>query len=249
MTTTKVAIASAAPVQQSDASVDSFISQAIQTGQSVETLEKLFALRERVLAEQAKAAFIQAMAEFQSKVPIIEKTKQVLNKDGRTVRYTYAAIETIVKQIQKPLAEARISYRWETKQEGKDITATCIATHALGHSEQSSFTVSVDTEGFMTGPQKSASALTFAKRYALCNVLGISTGDEDTDAIDTGKEPDAKSPKAKIVIRLRTLGEKIATKEQIEEAVSRLTKLDLVEGNFDEIITRLEVLISDRNEI
>jgi len=201
-----------------------------------------------VKAEKAKEAFVAAMASFQSQVPVIKKTKKVMNKDGRTVRYQYAPIESIVEQIKKPLVNNELSYRWETKQEGKTISATCIITHVMGHSEQSTFDVDVDTEGFMTAPQKSASALTFAKRYSLCNALGISTGDEDTDATDVGKERDAKNPKTKLVMRLRTLGEKTSTKEEIEDAVKRLTQLPLEEANYEEITTRLEVLISDRND-
>ena len=34
----------------------------------------------------------------------------------------------------------------------------------------------------MSGSQQNAAANTFSKRYALCNALGILTGDEDTDA-------------------------------------------------------------------
>jgi hypothetical protein len=60
-------------------------------------------------------------------------------------------------------------------------------------------------DGYMTAPQKYASAQTFAKRYALCNVLGISTGDEDTDATDVNKENTAKSDKAKIMFLLKAL--------------------------------------------
>lgn len=232
-----------------DNQIDSFINKAIESGASIEALERLFALHKEVQANNARAAFVQAMSDFQGSVPVIEKQKRVLNKDGRTVRYTYAPIESIVRQIQTHLSKNGLSYRWETKQEGKDITAICIVTHVLGHSESSAFTVTVDTEGFMTAPQKSASALTFAKRYSLCNALGISTGDEDTDATDVGKESDAKSQKAKIIFRLRALEEKSGTKAEIEEAVKRLAKLELIEENFEEITNRLQFIIDERHEV
>jgi hypothetical protein len=100
----------------------------------------------------------------------------------------------------------------------------------------------------MTAPQKVASALTFAKRYTLCNILGISTGDEDTDANDVNKEPDVKSIKSKIVFLLNTLEEDTKTKENIEKAVLKLAKLKLEEKNFEEIKGRLEILVQDQNE-
>jgi hypothetical protein len=235
-------------VIEQDNSVDSLISQAVASGASVEVLERLFTLHERVKESKAKEAFVGAMAKFQSEVPVIKKTKKVMNKDGRTVRYTFAPIESIVEQIKKPLVNNGFSYRWETAQEGGVVKATCIITHTMGHSEQSTFEVGIDTEGFMTAPQKSASALTFAKRYSLCNALGISTGDEDTDATDVNKEKDAKNPKTKLMLRLRALGEKTGTKEEIQEAVLRLTQLPLEDKNLEEIVTRLEVVISDRND-
>lgn|SRR3990167_1916633 len=234
-------------VSKDESSVTNLISQAIAGNVSVETLERLFSLREKVKAEAAKEAFVAALAGFQQDCPIIKKTKDVLNKDGRTVRYSFAPIDSIVTQIKAPLLKHGISYRWEVDTKDGKVTAKAIVTHLLGHSESSSFEVPVDTEGYMTNPQKNASALTFAKRYSLCNALGIATGEEDTDATDAGQK-DAKDPRTKIITRLRSLGEKTGTKDEIQEAVKRLTTLDLVKENFDEIVTRLEVVISDRHE-
>src|SRR3990167_2131118 len=109
------------------------------------------------------------MSVFQDSCPAIKKTKKVMNKDGRTVRYQYAPLDSIVEQIKAPLKSAELSYRWETSNEKQEITAICTVTHVLGHSESSKFAVPIDTEGYMTAPQKYASALTFAKRYSLCN--------------------------------------------------------------------------------
>jgi len=234
--------------KQEVSSIDSFIAQAIQTNLPVESLERLFALREKAQAEIAKASFVEAMAQFQSECPIIEKKKAVMNKDGRTIRYKYAQIESIIEQVKTALSNAKLSYRWETKQEGKSVESTCYITHILGHSESSTFIVEVDTEGYMTAPQKSASALTFAKRYSFCNALGIATGDEDTDANDVNKTPDAKSPKARIVFLLRKLGTESKDKAEIENAVMTLTQLELKEENFEEIIGRMELLIAEKEE-
>ncbi len=240
---TKVAV-----VKQTSPTVEVLISQAITQGLPVETMERLFTLREKVKAEQAREAFVDSMSSFQSVCPIIEKTKKVLNKDGRTVRYQYAPIEAIAEQIKKPLADNGLSYKWEVENKVGFINATAVVTHRLGHSEHSSFEVPIDTDGYMTAPQKYASALTFAKRYSLCNILGISTGEEDTDAVDVGKESDAKDIKAKIMFLLRSLGNETKEKEQIVEAVKKLTGLTLEDKNYPEIVSRLEVLVAERQE-
>jgi len=231
-----------------ESSVETFISQAIAVNAPIETMERLFDLRAKVKAELAKEAFVVALADFQSACPIIAKTKKVMNKDGRTVRYVYAPIDAIVEQIKMPLAKNGLSYTFTVENDDNLIKATAKVTHKLGHSETSTFSIPIDKEGYMTAPQKIASALTFAKRYALCNALGISTGDEDTDATDVNKEPDAKSVKAKITLRLRTLGKPTDTKKQVEEAVKKLTQLDLVESNYEEIASRLQVLVDEAHE-
>jgi len=248
MTKAKVSteVSTGVPTQENE--ITGFIQEAIKNQLPVETMERLFALREKVKAEKAKEAFTQALADFQSECPEIQKTKEVLNKDGRSVRYRYAPLSDITKEIKKPLSKSGLSYTWDVKNEENAISAIAKITHVLGHFETSTFKVPIDTGGFMTAPQKYASALTFAKRYALVNALGISTGEEDTDATDVGKEPEAKSDKAVIVLRLRALNQKTATKEEVEEAVKRLTSLELKEKNFVDIANRLQAIIEEKNE-
>ena len=226
--------------------VNQFIQSAIEKGLPVETMEKLFALHKEVKAEQAKSAFIAALGNFQNEVPIITKTKKVLNNNG-SVRYQYAPLETIIEQIKIPLSANGLSYSWTVENKEGFIKATAKATHAFGHSEESSFEIPVDKGGFMTAPQQYASALTFAKRYALINVLGISTSEEDLDATDVNKEKDVKSIKAKIIFRLKTLEKKTETKEDILKAVAELTQLSLNDKNLSEIASRLQVLIDEKN--
>lgn len=235
-------------IESEGKAVETFISQAIAANVPVETMEKLFALRANVKAEAAKEAFVRAMGKFQNDCPVIKKTRKVLNKDGRSVRYQFAPLEAIVEQIKKVVMDNELSYSWNTEHTEGHMKVTCTITHVLGHSTTSTFEIPIDPEGFMTAPQKYASAQTFAKRYTLCNALGISTGDEDTDATDVGKEKTPKSDKSKILFLLRTLGLKNMTKEDSEASVKEATGLELVDTNLSEIVTRLEVLVTEQNE-
>jgi len=228
-------------------SAETLIADAVKQGASVETIEKLIELQERMKATHAKEQFVQALAMFQSECPIIEKTKKVMGKDGK-VRYQYAPLDSIIVQIRRILTKNNLSYTIDTENKNEMIVAMAKITHNLGHSETSSFAIPIDKEGYMTTPQKYASALTFAKRYALCNALGILTGEEDTDATDVGNEPDAKSEKSKIIFNLRTLGYNTSKKEDIEKAVKKATSLVLEEKNYEEIISRLEVTVKERHE-
>lgn len=235
-------------VVKDSTSVDNLISEGLSKNVAVETMEKLFALREKVKAEKAKEEFVRALGQFQSEVPVIKKTKKVMNKDGITLRYQFAPIDSIVEQIKKPLAKAGLSYTWTVKNTPGLVTAICKVTHVLGHSEESSFEIPIDAEGYMTAPQKVASALTFAKRYSLCNALGISTSDEDTDATDVKKEKTAKSVKSKIMFILKELGEEAKNKSEVENTILRLTQLEATDENFEEILGRLEILKSEKDD-
>lgn len=229
--------------------VDSFISLAIMQNAPVETLERLFALHKEVEAEKAKSAYVQALANFQQACPVIEKKKKVMNKDGQSVRYMFAPLDDIVSQIKDILGKNGLSYTWTVVNDTTGMTATAKITHVKGHSETSSFTVPVDTEGYMTAPQKNAAAQTFAKRYALCNALGISTGDEDTDATTVDKEKKPKSDKAKIMFLLKNLGKDTQIeKEALVETIKELTQLEPVDKNFAEIVVRLEALVIEKQE-
>lgn len=228
-----------------DNSVDSFITKAIEANAPVETMERLFDLQRKWQADQARAAFVQAKATFQGDCPVIKKTKKVLNRDGKTVRYMYAPIDSVIEQIKKPIAENGLSYAWDVIKEGENMKVTCTLTHVKGHSETSTFEIPIVASEFMTSPQSYATAQTYAKRYTLLNVLGIGTAEEDTDANDTGHEKDAKSTKSKIVFRLKALGKSTETKEEVEEAVKKLTSLDLKEENYGEIADRLQVLVAE----
>jgi len=163
----------------------SLIQQAIQQGVDPDVMEKLMNLQERWETRQAKKAFDLALAAFQSECPTIQKTKKVPNKDG-SIRYQYAPLESIVEQVKGILQKHGFSYTIDAPVTQTSVKAICKVTHDKGHSQESTFEVPIDPEGYMTAPQKVASALTFAKRYAFCNAFGILTGDEDTDANDTG---------------------------------------------------------------
>ncbi len=170
--------------------VTALISQAINSGVPVETMERLLAMRTQLKAEKAKEEFDKAMANFQANCPTITKTKAVKTSTG-AVAYKYAPIDSIVNQVKSILGENDLSYSIQTETKQDMVKATCIAKHIAGHSEQSSFEVPLGTKTqIMSQTQVVAAALTFAKRYAFLNTFGIMTGDEDNDAVEPKKAPE-----------------------------------------------------------
>ena len=166
------------------------IALAIEKGVSVETMEKLLAMRRELKQEAAKEAYFKALGAFQAECPVIEKTKAVKNKGGSVV-YRYAPLESIVEQVRAILTKHGFSYNTDTSQSEQELTVMCVSHHVAGHSETTKIAVPIGSD-YMTAQQMVGSARTFAMRYAFCNAFGILTGDEDTDVrkIENG---DAKS--------------------------------------------------------
>lgn len=168
---------------------EALIAKGIEHGISVEGLERLLTMRERLKSAQALAAYVCALAQFQGACPIIARHAIVRDKSGKE-RYRYAPLESIVKQVGPLLQASDLTYRIDTRiEEGPPtvLSAICTITHREGHSESSEFRVPIDANSYMSEPQKFGAASTYAKRYAFCNALGILTGEQDTDAAVNGQ--------------------------------------------------------------
>jgi hypothetical protein len=146
-------------------------------------------------AEQAREAFLRALAAFQGECPVIVKSKTVTiqPQTGRGYSYRYAPLDVIVEQIRPYLQKYGLSYTIKTRQDDGSLTAICEAHHEAGHTEPSELTVPIDRAARMNDTQKVGAARTYAMRYAFCNAFGILTGDEDTDAV-TASEVEEIAP-------------------------------------------------------
>jgi hypothetical protein len=200
------------PVVKQPDSPEQMIMTAMKQGASIEIMEGMFDLREKMLKEQAGRAFREAMSNFQAECPVIPKKKKVLNKDGKSVRYKYAPLDDIVKIAQPFIGANGLSFDIETsfttEENFKSVTATVTVSHLLGHNKKSVFTVPVDAEAYMNEPQKWASAQTFAKRYAFCNAFGILTGDADDDGNLLGDPKAEKEMEKENMAKLEALPDK-----------------------------------------
>jgi hypothetical protein len=161
---------------------EALIALAIEKNVSVDTMERLLAMRRELKAERAKEEFDKAMSAFQAECPIIKKTKGVKTDSGE-LAYKYAPLECIVEQVKDFLSKYGFSYSVD-QPEAKPgyIKVALTVKHSFGHSEVTSVSLPLGNKTrLMSQTQVEAAALTFAKRYAFCNAFGILTGDEDTD--------------------------------------------------------------------
>ena len=173
------------PPTNGDGEVGGLLRLALEQKVPVEIIERLVALQERILASNARAAFVQAMAKFQSEVGPIPKTHAIeVDRAGvKQVRSRFAPLHVIAEHIREPLARNGLSYSWDSLVDGDKVAIICTVRHVLGHEQTSRFECRTQDAGApgMSGVQIAGSARTYGERYSLVQGLGLTTADEDTD--------------------------------------------------------------------
>jgi len=197
------------------------IMSALEKGADISLIEKLIDLKMKVDQQKAEVEIRKAIANFQGEMPIVAKTKVVHNRDG-SLRYKYAPIDEIVKISAPILAKHGLSVTIDTQFNEHNVVVTAIVQHIHGGERKSSFIIPIMKSDYMNDAQAVASALTYAKRYAYCNVLGIMIGDEDDDAQAVSKEDETKQE----VKKEKKKGEIIPVLNLIEKAES----IEVLEG-------------------
>jgi ERF superfamily len=158
---------------------------AVSQNADIDKLTKLMDLQERWERNEAKKAFVVAMNAFKANPPAITKNKHV--HFGQT-DYDHATLDHVCDAVTKGLSAHHISHRWAVAQDGGTIKVTCILTHDLGHSEETSLTGAPDTSGNKNSIQAIGSTVTYLQRYTLMSATGLaaSNGDDDATSLSNG---------------------------------------------------------------
>lgn len=181
------------------------LGRAIQTGASMETLEKLMALQERWEANQGRRAFDEAMAAAQAEIPVIRKNRTVdfTSQKGRT-HYKHEDLAEIADTVKPILGKYGLSYRFKTTNEpNQPIVVTCIVSHEKGYYEETTLSGPRDDSGNKNAIQQVGSTLTYLQRMTLKAALGLAAA-EDDDGAKAGASDDGPITTEQ-VIKLRDL--------------------------------------------
>lgn len=160
--------------------------QALQAGMTIDQMHGLMELQERFEANEARKAYVAAMAEFKRTPPTIRKDKEVAF--GNT-RYSHATLGNVTSVIVDALAKHGISHRWDTKQDGGKVIVTCTLTHSMGHSESTQLEAEPDTSGQKNKIQQIASTVCYLQRYTLLAASGMAVQDQMDDDGQGGIDP------------------------------------------------------------
>lgn len=168
-----------APVEQGSVALMRMIEKAIaDPAFDVTKMEQLLGVKERWEANEARKAFVQALAAFKADPPKIVKNRHV--KFAQT-EYDHATLDHICDVVGKALAAHGLSHTWQVKQhDDAAVEVTCVLTHELGHSEKVSMRGMPDSSGSKNQIQQIGSTTTYLQRYTLLAATGLAAG-EDTD--------------------------------------------------------------------
>lgn len=149
----------------------------------LDKLERLMKMQSDWDLKKARKDFFEALKKFQYECPTIQKNSgaDFGAKGGGSVKYNFATLDQIVKQIKEPLNNCGLTYRFDIKDISGSIEVTCVITHVSGHSESTTMQAGSDTSGAKNAIQAKGSTMTYLQRYTLIGSLGITTADADDD--------------------------------------------------------------------
>jgi hypothetical protein len=164
--------------------INKIMALAVEKG-DLDKVEKMMELQERFEKNEARKAYVVAMAAFKANPPQIDKDASV--KYGQTA-YKHATLGNVAEKINKGLSAQGLSAAWTTEQKEKAIAVTCKITHILGHSESTTLEAGADTSGAKNSIQAIGSTITYLQRYTLLSLAGLATSEMDDDGTGTEAE-------------------------------------------------------------
>lgn len=229
---------------------------AMDQGADLDRLERLYDMQLKWEANEARKAFVAAMAEFKKNPPEILKDKHVSfeNNKGGITQYNHATIGGACEKIIPALAALGFSHKWNVHQPENSnglIVVTCVVTHALGHSEETTLKASRDSSGGKNDIQAVSSTITYLERYTLLAAVGLAPKDmpdDDGRGSETGAKPDVpmltKEHQQEVVDTAARCKVNVATILKHYKA----TELSQIpDAEFDSIISGCNNTVKNRN--
>jgi len=184
-------VAAQEPEQQQNNLVMNLFAAATREDVDAAKLLILEGVYTRQVERDQRQAFVRAMVEFAKEVPVVLK-----NRVNAHTKNKYADFKSIADAVKPVLSKHGLMTHFTvtSDQQTGMITVTCNLTHRDGHSETSRQSGMPDEGSGRSRIQAVGSATTYLKKYALLDILAISTGDEDDVDQDSQRKAEAGVP-------------------------------------------------------
>jgi hypothetical protein len=202
----------------------------------LEQIEKMMELQERHDKNEAKKAFITAMAKFKE-VPLI------ITKDKKNTQYNskYTTIGNLVNSTLPGMSKCGLSHKWDMDQTVAGvIKITCVVTHAMGHSESVSMSAPPDKSGSKNPIQEIKSTRTYLQAATFESIMGLASSDANIDDDGNGSKqkqlPSLSEETIETINSFDTIEElKIYYKESEEDCLNKVDFAKLVNAKKKEL--------------
>jgi hypothetical protein len=155
----------------------------------IDGVRELMTMRREERALEAAREFNVAMASAKAEFEPIVKTHLVeYGKDEKKTSYKHETLGDIAI-VDPILAKHGLFTRYRaTSNLNEPISVTCIVSHKLGHSEETTLKAGADNSGGKNSIQSMASTVTYLQRYTKILALGIATKHGDDDGRAAGEK-------------------------------------------------------------
>lgn len=176
-------------------------------------VERLLAQARLSKQDDAKAAYIKALVKMKPLLPVIDRKGRInIHEKGKDkidanlIQSTpYALWEDIDAAITPILNDHgfALTFRCGAGQESR-ITVTGVLSHEMGHSEETTMQLPLDTSGSKNNVQAVGSSTSYGKRYTASLLLNIRTKGEDDDGEAGGATGLVSDAQAEQILELLT---------------------------------------------
>lgn len=155
---------------------------------SVDKMNQLFDIQERMLNKQAEIEYNIAFAEMQAELPPVPARKK--GQSGK--HFTKGDANILVNPVLKKYGFA---LNFITTQEGNFIKTRATLRHRAGHSESTELVLPADTGGNKNKVQEIGSSQSYGERYTMKAILNLTIIEDETE--DDGGQPLDKKKESK----------------------------------------------------
>lgn len=207
----------------------------------MEKLERLMALQERMEAKTALEAFNASFAEMQCAMPsVIKRTENTHTKK------LYADLDDINAMVRPVMAKYGFGVSFKIVNTAAGVNITGILMHKGGHREETSMLLPLDAGAGRSAVQSVGSTTTYGKRYVMCALLNITSGDDNDN--DGYREPTDPVITDIQVRQLRALAAKCSQKAQDAFAKLYPEISEITKSQFDTVLNQLTTSANNNKE-
>ena len=219
----------------------------------LDRLEKMLDMKERMedraredQDRQAKKAYFAAMASCQAEIPVVAKSRKNTHTNS-----TYADLAAIEEQAMPVIHRHgfSVSFQPDGYNQKGELRILWEIAHAEGYSRNGVGEIPVDAAGSQgkvnkTGTQAFGSTATYGRRYLMCMIFNIATGDDDDGNSSTKADTGNANITEDQFRKLQELIEKAGVDEGVVLASEKISALHfLPQSRFDGLSHKLNLSI------